>query len=125
MALDRNRPVQTRDGLPVRIITWTEGSERYPIIGFIGAENTPDSWTAEGKFLYENHGFADENDLVNVPPQRKVTWHRCRTEDGGYVAGTYDSSDIARTTRLPDTLVGLLKVTWEDGKPVSVELEEV
>src|SRR5699024_8343298 len=113
MTLDRNRPVQTRDGKPVRIVTWTEGSGRYPIIGFIDDENTPDSWAAEWKFLYANHVFDDEKGRVNVPPKQTVTWHRCRTEHGGHVGGTFDSSDTARDTVFHETLVGLVKVTWE------------
>lgn len=124
MALDRTKPIQTRDGRPVRIITWTEGSKLYPIVGFVGDENVPESWTAEGEFIV-GQTYEGGNDLVNVPPKQTVTWHRCSTVNGGYVGGTYDSSETARDGVFAYTLVGLVKVTWEDGKPVSVELEEV
>lgn len=124
MALDRSKPVQTRDGKPVRIITWTEGSEKYPIVGFIGPARSPDVWSAEGKFV---HGQTIEHqyDLVNVPPKQTVTWHRCRAEGGGYIAGNFDSYDAALDTVFPNTVAGLLKITWEDSKPISVELVEV
>lgn len=124
MTLDRNKPVQTRDGRPVRIITWTEGSETYPIVGFVGADKAPDVWTAEGKFV-DGQTYEHIYDLVNVPPKQTVTWHWCRPEGGGHIGGNFDSSDAVRAAVFPNELAGLLKITWEDRKPISVELVEV
>lgn len=124
MALDRNRPVQTRSGEPVRILTWTEGAEPYPVVGYIGDNKAPDVWTAEGQFN-EYQTYEHRYDLVNDPPKKTVTWHRCRAEGGGYIAGNFDSAEDALDTVFPNTVAGLLKITWEDGKPISVELVEV
>lgn len=122
MALDRNRPVQTRDGKPVRIITWTEGTEIYPVVGEIEGVTGVHCWTPEG-YLYSSG--VSGNDLVNVPPKQTVTWHWCRPEGGGHIGGNLDSSDAARVAVFPNKLAGLLKITWEDRKPISVELVEV
>lgn len=124
MALDRNRPVQTRCGKPVRILTWTEGAEPYPIVGFIGDNKAPDVWTADGKFD-EDQTYEHRYDLVNDPPKKTVTWHRCCAEGGGYIGRSFDSSDAARDAISSVTLAGLLKITWENRKPISVELVEV
>lgn len=67
--LDLNKPVQTRDGRPVRILC-TNRKSKYPIVGLVLKEDgseTTESWLADGGYHYP--AGIGENDLVNVPPK--------------------------------------------------------
>ncbi|KXV60253.1 hypothetical protein AD948_05745 [Acetobacter senegalensis] len=57
-------PFCTRDGRPVRLLTKTDGSKEFPIVGFIDNEKTSSVWTEYGHFFetHDNHG----NDLMNA-----------------------------------------------------------
>ncbi|MFP2873710.1 hypothetical protein ACLEIY_15950 [Acetobacter tropicalis] len=57
-------PFCTRDGRSVRIITKTDGSKDFPIVGFINNERTSSVWTEHG--LYFDTSTKDENDLMNA-----------------------------------------------------------
>lgn len=50
-------PFCTRNGLPVRILTKTEGSSDLPVVGLIEGERTPCCWTDMGRF---DIGASDE-----------------------------------------------------------------
>ena len=67
--LDLTKPVQTRDGRPVRILCMDRKS-KYPIVGLVlkkdGSETT-ESWLADGGYHYP--ACIGENDLINVPPK--------------------------------------------------------
>jgi hypothetical protein len=68
--LDLTKPVQTRDGRKVRILSTDRISEKYPILALIGEEEEKlYSYTAEGRF-YENRDA--RHDLVNVPDDAEV-----------------------------------------------------
>lgn len=79
--LDRNRPVQTRDGRSVTIYTWDAPGKR-PIHGRIEGDTFPTSWDAKGSgdiYSLNNHDF----DLVNVPkPKIKVERYIYVFKDG-------------------------------------------
>lgn len=61
----------TRDGRPVRLICIDETLERYPVIGVIGNEDEPSSWTKKGYYLhYETE--TGPNDLVEVKEEKTV-----------------------------------------------------
>lgn len=124
MALDRSKPVQTRNGVPVRIITWTEGTAEYPVVGVVEGSSTVQCWTSEGTYL--GTGGEDYMDLVNVPPKQTVTWHRFW--NSGLTSVGFDSREAALTPskeKVKMNLAGLLKITWEDDEAVSVELEAI
>lgn len=63
-AIDFTKPVQTKDGRPLEIVT-IRGRGDYPVIGFIGDSTAPSTFTADGKFFL---GLENNNeDLENVP----------------------------------------------------------
>lgn len=67
--LDLSKPVQTRDGHPVRIFCH-DRKGKYPIYGLVdsGDKDQSASWTLEGKWI------RPEWDLVQVPPKMKKVW---------------------------------------------------
>lgn len=69
MSLDRNKPVQTRDGRKVTIYTWNAPSSTYPIHGYADGFAGPSSWCATG--AYHTEGAIYQFDLINVPEQPK------------------------------------------------------
>lgn len=74
-------PFCTRDGRSVRILTRTDGSNEYPIVGYVGTDNTPTTWTARG-YILEGCGGSDPDNLMNareVPVAREfwLVKHDC------------------------------------------------
>lgn len=70
--LDLTKPVQTRDGRPVRIYA-TDAGGKHPVHGaFLSEEGEwqSDTWTPEGKYLepLSDHCL----DLINIPPKPRV-----------------------------------------------------
>lgn len=65
MPVDFDKPLQTREGVPVTLITRT-GRGEYPVIGYIEPSTDIASWTAEGNYL-SNNGNEHSKDLVNAP----------------------------------------------------------
>lgn len=64
-ALDLNKPVRTKRGEPVRILT-TDAKCKFPIVGLAmreDGEEELESWTAEGRNLL--HGVRSDVDLEN------------------------------------------------------------
>jgi hypothetical protein len=68
--IDYTKPVQTRNGLEVEIIT-TKGRGDQPVIGYIGKSDVTETWGVDG--MYFEHGCGESiSDLVNVPEPPKV-----------------------------------------------------
>lgn len=70
--IDFKKPVQTRDGVPVRILC-TDGPTIYmgyaqPVVG-VTLDSSPMSWSADG--LYNPPGISGM-DLINVPKKKKT-----------------------------------------------------
>jgi hypothetical protein len=62
--LDLTKPVQTRDGQPVRILCTNGPLGAYPVVGVVG--NTITSWTINGQ--HWAHDWSDHSlNLINVP----------------------------------------------------------
>jgi hypothetical protein len=90
--IDITKPVRTRDGTPVEIIS-DKGREPYTLVGYIGNGRELDEWAADGAYL---PGTKRNNDLENYEPEpwrlsdppEGQKWHRDDwTEDmlpGGY-----------------------------------------
>lgn len=65
--LDLTKPVQTRDGRPVRILCMDRKGE-YPVVGLVTENNREcvRSWPTSGRFYVDDiQGL----DLINVPPK--------------------------------------------------------
>jgi hypothetical protein len=68
--IDITKPVRTREGTPVEIIS-DKGREPYPLVGYIGNGRELDEWAADGAYLT---GTKSNNDLENYEP-RPVRWN--------------------------------------------------
>jgi len=67
--IDFSKPVQTRRGLKVRILTTEVRNSDYPVVGLVlfetSDEETVETWTLEGEYIRGVSGSG--LDLVNVP----------------------------------------------------------
>lgn len=88
-------PFCTRDGRGVRLLTKTDGSKEFPIVGFINNERTASVWTEHG--YYFEGGTKDENDLMNareVPVPREF-W--VNDYGNGYFGDLFDTLEKAKS----------------------------
>lgn len=69
MTIDWTKPVQTRDGRSVEIIT-TKGRENQPVLGYVADRTELWSWFSDGHFLSQR--TYSLNDIVNVPERREL-----------------------------------------------------
>lgn len=114
--IDWTKPVQTRDGTPVNILS-REGRGTFPVIGYIGDATDVDTWTAEGKYRTNKSG---PEDLMNVPetPKQTEVWcnvYQSRHDDGLEVGGTALSRAEADRICSHDR-VGCIKVVLTEGQ---------
>ena len=65
--IDFSKPVQTRDGRKVEIIT-TNGRGLWTVVGYVGNEAITRHWRGDGASFTERQNF----DLINVPEPRMV-----------------------------------------------------
>jgi hypothetical protein len=68
--IDITKPVRTRDGTPVEIIS-DKGRDPYTLVGYIGNGRELDEWAADGAYL---PGTKSNNDLENYEPE-PVRWN--------------------------------------------------
>ena len=91
--LDLSKPLKTKDGRPVRIIS-REAKGTYPVIGLImfDGEEVPKSYTEDG--AYSAHGTGSF-DLENVPEPEMVRegWANIYGDWVGSVCGTKELAD--------------------------------
>ena len=79
--IDINKPIQTRDGKTVEIIS-DKGRGEYPLVGYIANNlKTLDTWMLDGTF--SKAGYLPENNLVNVKEKTIVPL------DAGDIKPTY------------------------------------
>lgn len=74
MPIDFTKPVQTRGGLPVRILCTDLKSEQYPVVGLVslgrdGLLEVLRTFTLDGK--YSTDCAEQGDDLINVPERHK------------------------------------------------------
>lgn len=121
--LDLSKPVQTRDGRSVRLITTDGGSGTFPVIGLIAGAEVPQAWRPTGHFFGLDSDGGSCFDLVNVPPVRSVGYRTISAESGVRLGG-WHCSTLEEAQRLSGVgnWDGVLAVTVEDGKVVAVEL---
>lgn len=113
-ALDLTKPLRTKKGELVTIVT-TEGRGEYPVIGYIGDNDSIDRFTKEGK--YYASGTTSTYDLENVPPkplERELYVNINKVNGSLNRGGTYDSR--AHADRNAHTnRVGCMKITLVEG----------
>lgn len=64
--IDFKKPVQTRRGYPVTILT-TDGRGNYPVVGYIWERTDVHTWMRSGRYFADLEGPLD---LINVPEKR-------------------------------------------------------
>ncbi|MGH6746419.1 hypothetical protein [Novosphingobium sp.] len=113
-ALDLTKPLQTRDGRSVVLIT-SEGRGKYPVLGYVGDDTGPTSGTSEGK--YQAHTAQRDEDLVNVADKPDVFYGSI------YRFGDVNTWTADNVSEFPsEEGRATVKVTFpKDGKP-TVEL---
>lgn len=129
MAIDWNKPVQTRDGLAVRILDLDSNVAGYPVIGCVihpDGQEEVETWASNGRVDTLNPGGC-EWDLINVPERVTVYYPALagRRLCGGVIRDVqltlgYDSvvdavRDFPGTTRL-------IECVWEDDQIVSTRV---
>lgn len=106
-SLDLTKPVQTRDGLAVRILCTDGPCKDYPVIGFAEADGRAMQWAIDGREMLNDHG--DNLDLVNVP-ERVIEWF-------GFQCGSHMSVPISDRGHIFESWPFHLRITWTDGVP--------
>lgn len=103
--LDFTKPIQTRDGRPVRILCTDGRNKTHPVAGYIGDDTAISMWGIEGSRVKNKQRF---DDLINAPDVR-VEWYGFN-ENGSSLA--YDArNDLA------EGYPWHIRLTWTDGVP--------
>lgn len=114
--INPTKPVRTREGYRVRIITWTGGTKEYPIVGVVEHPSRGElhSWTCEGSYLVgsPDHGL----DLINVPEVTKR--YILLFDEIGY--GNRNDAIQMRSRYWPNCQIA--EIRYENGKPVKVDI---
>lgn len=134
MAINWSKPVQTRDGLAVRILDLDSKVAGYPVIGCVihpDGQEEVETWTEDGRVTAGAHAWH----LVNVP-ERVTTYYPVL--DGGRLCGGVIRgaqlalgypSVVAAVWDFPGTQ-RLIECVWEDDqlrstRVVGVDGEEI
>lgn len=116
-AINWNKPLQTRDGDPVTIIT-REGRGKYSVMGYIGNDEYITYWRPDGRFFDEQ--VTDGCDIINVPEkqaQREVWYNVFKNTEGQLNTGfTYESREKADGSSVADNRVACIKVVLTEGQ---------
>ncbi|MBF7012514.1 hypothetical protein QUC32_22975 [Novosphingobium resinovorum] len=103
--LDFTKPLSTRDGRPVSLLT-TEGRGSYSVLGYVGDNDSLYAWTAAGKYLSHTAAPLD-SDLVNVEPIEEpdvvhASIYRCGTVNkwDAESAGRFPSEEGRSTVKI-------------------------
>ena len=114
--LDLSKPVQTKGGLPVRILCTDGPSLNSPVVGFVGNNVHTTSWTKGGR--WSSSTAKGCMDLVNVPspPPAEATrevylWRSISLTGKPSRVFTTVSPDLRKDA----TLIGKQSVTVKEG----------
>lgn len=117
VAVDWNKPLQTREGDPVTIIT-REGRGKYSVMGYIGNDEYITYWRPDGRFFDEQDTVGC--DIINVPekPMSQEVWLNVfKNSDGELrVGSTFTSRAKADSSSVSDKRVACIKVVFTEGQ---------
>lgn len=120
--LDLHKPVQTRDGRPVRLICTNKKGD-FPLVGLVLKNNGDEEViTFSNNGLYYENGPECISDLVNVP-ERKERWLNVYPPDT--CVAPFEKSRYDADVRASSHRIGVLHLVYEDNKVVSTEYIEV
>jgi len=115
--IDWDKPLQTRDGDPVTIITRV-GRGKYCVIGYIGDEDDTTHWLPDGRF-FDDEQDTDGRDIINAPekPMQKEVWFNVFKENGTLRTGhRFDTRQEADDSPSNTGRVGCIKVVLTEGQ---------
>lgn len=123
MTFNPNKPCETKDGRPVRILC-TDKKGAHPIVALVPFKNGVQaesilSYDTEGRWCAGNNAL----DLVNVV-ERTSQWRNLWKKPG--TSYDYDTREEAERTSLTlNKRIGLLELRYEDGSLVDVIFHKV
>ena len=111
--LDLTKPLQTRDGRPVTLIT-TQGREPWPLVGYIGGNTSPWTWRSDGTI----GKWETDYDLINVPePKRNgEVWVNIYVSDGGSILSVSWVSRQDADKNAHPARIACVRVPWTEGE---------
>lgn len=121
MSIDFNKPVQTRDGRKVRILA-TDAVGGQPVIALVMDNQSLEvvsRYSKDGSYLVSKPTGAD---LINVP-ERVERWVNVYGPSAG--VGILNESRAGADEDAGSQRSAVIRITYEDGKPVAVALEDV
>lgn len=126
--LDLTKPVQTRSGLPVRILA-TDVRSICPVVGVIIYPDfdSIETWTLDGKFAPDDNDEY-ELDLVNVPVEVRryfpTTKGRYSLQVWEYTVGSCEAVGFETLQECRDNgyLGPVVEVVFVDGKATAANL---
>lgn len=108
MTIDTTKPLKTRDGQTVTLITANARHTGYPLVGYIGDNIELEGWTVDG--LYDARVEGDL-DIVQDPTTLQA-WFNCYP-DGRMIR--YESKEEADVTATR-TRIACIKVQYQPGQ---------
>jgi hypothetical protein len=115
---DPTKPVQTRDGRPARILAQDLVHPNYTYVAAIMREDGCESAIVLNQYGRQWAGVERPSDLINIP-ERVTKYLNLYKNNGG---GRYHSSLEEASDNRCTAIHGILALTFEDDKLVSVEL---
>lgn len=116
-AINWDKPLQTREGDAVTIIT-REGRGKYSVIGYVGDDTGVTFWLPDGRFSETED--PNDIDIINVPekPVQKEVWLNVfKNSDGELrVGSTFTSRAKADSLGVSDKRVACIKVVLTEGQ---------
>ena len=107
--IDWTKPVQTKDGRPVEIVTTKARFKDFPIYGYVGNDDVLTSWPERGS-IYRNLGPC-VLDLINVPETKTYYGQLGREGYNAIYFFAYPHSESEATH----------KITLAPGQPPKIE----
>mgnify|MGYP003392857948 CR=1 FL=1 len=121
--IDWSRPVQTRAGNKARVICRDlMTKDKQPVIALITVADVEliHRFSLQGEYRIDN--LQSAADLINAP-ERVERWVNLYSPSSGMIGGYAESRSDAEDGAAEDRLA-VIRITYEDGKPVSVALED-
>jgi hypothetical protein len=116
--IDFTKPLETSTGIPVEFIAICKREKAYPVMAYIGTQDSMYHFTMEGKFF--NNGTPHLHDIRNVKPLEAYAYvNLYRTVDNTSAFRAYESraeADAAHEKyKGADIRVGVTKVLVKEG----------
>lgn len=125
--IDFNRPVTTRDGRTVKVLTTTANHNMYPVVALVTDENGEEHaevFTANGKFYSSEEDNPDPDDLVNLPirSEQYINVYIRPNDNGVRVTDGYFSQGHAEDCRMKVCGATTMRLNIVDGLIESVSI---